>query len=250
MHKDNRDRPVHSQRANAAGGPVRNSILTSIPDSEFRLVAPYLEFVSLEQRRVLHEPNEELEFAHFLNHGLISLVIAMEDGRTVEAGLVWNEGVAGIPLAVGITRSLLREVVLLAGDGFRIRARSFENILRSTPRFQAILCRYAVVQRMQVAQTSACNRLHDIEQRLARWLLMAHDRMDNGSMFITHDFLATMLGTDRPSVSSAASILQKKANITYTRGVMTILNRKRLEKSACECYRVIRNFDEKIATHF
>ena len=128
----------------------------------------------------------------------------------------------------------------MPGEGFRIRARALQTALESTPRFLAVLNRYAVVQGMQVAQTAACNRLHDVEQRLARWLLMAHDRMDTGSMFITHDFLATMLGTDRPSVSSAASILQKKRNIKYTRGVITILNRKQLEHSACECYRTIR----------
>lgn len=228
---------------------MRNSILASIPDSEFRLISPYLEFLVLPRQRVLHEPSDELEFAYFLNTGLISLVVAMEDGKTVEAGIVGNEGVSGIPLAVNLNRSVLREVVLMAGEGFRVRSHYLQNVLKSTPRFQAILSRYAIVQGMQVAQTAACNRLHDVEQRLARWLLMAHDRMDNGAMFITHDFLATMLGTDRPSVSSAASGLQKKKNIKYSRGVITILSRKQLETSACECYGVIRHFNAQIGPH-
>ena len=213
------------------------------------LIASHLEFISLPSHRVLHEPSEQLQFAYFPNGGLISLVVAMEDGKTVEAGVVGNEGAAGIPLAVGLNRSVLREVVQMAGEGFRIRAHSLHGALKSAPLFQAILSRYAVVQGMQVAQTAACNRLHDVSQRLARWLLMAHDRMDNGSMFITHDFLATMLGTDRPSVSSAASLLQKKKNIKYARGVVTILNRKQLEHSACECYRTIHHFNAKIGSH-
>ena len=246
MHKDRRVSAIHSQGPNAAGKPVRNSILASIPDSEFRLIASHLEFTALPQRRVLHEPHQELEFAYFLNTGLISLVVAMEDGKTVEAGVVGNEGAAGVPLALGLNRSVLREVVQMAGEGFKVRARSLQGVLKSTPRFQTILSRYAGVQGMEIAQTAACNRLHDIEQRLARWLLTAGDRMDDGTMFITHDFLATMLGTDRQSVSSAASALQRNKNIKYTRGVMKILNRKLLENSACECYRVIRRFNTQI----
>ena len=249
MHKDKRGAVSQIQRTNAAGTPVRNSILTSIPAGEFRLIAPHLEFIALPHHRVLHEPSEKLKSAYFLNTGLISLVVTMEDGKTVEAGVVGNEGAAGIPLAVGLNRSVLREVVQIAGEGFRIRARFLHSALKSAPQFQAILSRYAVVQGMQVAQTAACNRLHDVEQRLARWLLMAHDRMGNGSMLVTHDFLATMLGTDRPSVSSAAGILQKKRNIKYTRGVITILSRKQLEHSACECYRTIRHFNAQIASH-
>jgi CRP-like cAMP-binding protein len=108
------------------------------------------------------------------------------------------------------------------------------------------LSRYAVVQGIQVAQTAACNRLHDLEQRLARWLLMAQDRVASASLFITHDFLATMLGTDRPSVSLAAGVLQKKRNIEYSRGAVKILNRRKLENSACECYAVIQQFSAAV----
>jgi len=106
-----------------------------------------------------------------------------------------------------------------------------------------MLSRYAVVRSMQIAQTAACNRLHDIGQRLARWLLMTQDRVDSGSLPITHDFLATMLGTDRPTVSVAAGALQKKKLIQYVRGSVEIVNRKKLENSACECYGVIRQYD-------
>jgi len=118
--------------------------------------------------------------------------------------------------------------------------------LESAPHLQLILSRYAAIRGMQVAQTAACNRLHDIGQRLARWLLMTQDRMDSGSLPITHDFLATMLGTDRPTVSLAAGVLQRKKIIEYTRGAVKIVNRKKLEESACECYGVIQQYDGEI----
>jgi len=109
-----------------------------------------------------------------------------------------------------------------------------------------MLTRYAAIRGMQVAQTAACNRLHDIEQRLARWLLMTQDRVDSGSLPITHDFLATMLGTNRPTVSYAAGVLQRKELIEYTRGAVKIVNRKKLEHSACECHEVIREYDGEL----
>jgi CRP-like cAMP-binding protein len=170
----------------------------------------------------------------------------MEDGKTVEAAVVGNEGAAGIPSAVSLTRSPLREVVQIAGEGFRVKVSTLQDVLKSAPEFQMMLSRYAVIQGIQVAQTAACNRLHDVEQRLARWLLMAQDRVDGGSILITHDFLATMLGTDRPSVSLAAGILQRKKNIEYSRGAVKILSREKLEGSACECYGVIQQFNSEI----
>jgi len=169
----------------------------------------------------------------------VSLVIATEDGRTVEVGEVGKEGIAGIPAAVGMKRSQVREVVQIAGNGFRIRVGAWQSVLRSTPQSQMILTRCAVVQGLQIAQTAACNRLHNIEQRFARWLLITQDRVDSARFAITHDFLAMMLGTDRPTVSLAAGILQKKQVIVHTRGAVQILSRAKLESCACECYRAI-----------
>jgi len=124
---------------------------------------------------------------------------------------------------------------------------ALDKLLPSSPRFQATLNRYAVVHGLQVGQTAGCNRLHNLEQRLSRWLLLTQDRVDSGSLEITHDFLATMLGTDRPSVSLAANSLQKKGVIEYMYGGVKILNRKKLERSACECYDVIHQFDGEFA---
>src|SRR5208337_3407595 len=123
---------------------------------------------------------------------------------------------------------------------------ALQKTLESAPHLQLMLSRYAAIRSMQVAQTAACKRLHDIEQRLARWLLMTQDRVDSGSLPITHDFLATMLGTDRPSVSLAAGVLQKKKLIEYTRGAVKIINRKQLEESACECYGITQQYNGEL----
>jgi len=120
------------------------------------------------------------------------------------------------------------------------------KLLKSTPQFQMMLSRYTAVQGMQIAQTVACNRLHLIEMRLARWLLMAQDRVDSAMIAMTHDFLATMLGTSRPTVSTAAAILHKNGAIDYVRGAVTIVNRRKLKSSACECYGVIQRFNSEL----
>ncbi|MGB8902749.1 MAG: Crp/Fnr family transcriptional regulator [Candidatus Sulfotelmatobacter sp.] len=195
---------------------------------------------------VLHETGERLDFAYFPNRGLISLVVVMKDGKTAEAGVVGNEGFTGTPAAVGLNRGPLRAVVQVTGDGFRVKVGALQDTLESAPHLQMMLNRYAAIRGMQVAQTAACNRLHDIKRRLARWLLMTQDRVDSGTLPITHDFLATMLGTDRPSVSLAAGVLQKKGLIEYTRGAVKIVNRKKLEDFACECYGVIRQYDGEL----
>ena len=234
------------ERTNAAGKPVGNVILLSISDSEYGLFRPHLEYVELPDHLVLHEAGAKLEFVYFPNRGLISFVVAMEDGKTAEAGVVGNEGFAGIPAAVGLSRSPLQAVVQISGDGFRVEVEALRKTLESAPHLQLLLSRFAVVQGMQVAQTAACNRLHEIEQRLARWLLMAQDRVDSGVLPITHDFLATMLGTNRSSVSLAAATLRKKNLIRYTPGAVTIVNRKKLEALSCECYGIMQQHNGRL----
>lgn len=234
------------ERTNPEGKAVSNLILLSISNSDFGALRPHLEYLDLPNHRVLHECGARLEFAHFLNRGLISLVVVMKDGKTAEAGIVGNEGFIGTSAAVGLCGSPLQAVVQITGDGFRIAVAALQSILRSAPPLQLILSRYGVVQGLQVAQTAACNRLHDIGQRLSRWLLMTQDRVDSESLPITHDFLATMLGTDRPSVTTAAGFLQKNKIIKYTRGAVQIVNRKKLEDSACECYGIIQQYNGQL----
>jgi CRP-like cAMP-binding protein len=238
---------LHSgERTNTAGKPVSNIILLSIVENDYDSLRPHLEYVELPNHLILHEAGGKLEFAYFPNRGLISLVVAMKDGRTAEAGVVGSEGYTGIPAAVGLSRSPLQAIVQITGAGFRIAVGALRKVLESTPHLQLLLNRYAVLQGMQVAQTAACNRLHDLEQRLARWLLMTEDKVDSECLPITHDFLATMLGTNRSSVSLAAGILQREKSIEYSHGAVTIVNRKRLEESACECYDIMQQYNGQL----
>jgi CRP-like cAMP-binding protein len=210
--------------------------------AEFQVIRAHLEYVTLPSHLALYEPHQAYTFVYFPNEGLISLVVAMMDGKTVEAGIVGREGVAGLPVVVGLSRAPFREVMQIGGAGFRVGVRDLKKTLDSTPDLQRILARYTMMLGLHVAQTAACNRLHDVNRRLARWLLMAHDRVDSGTLRITHDFLATMLGTDRPSVSQAAGLLQRMNIIKYSRGAVKILNRGALEDQACECYAVIQRY--------
>jgi len=234
------------ERTNVEGKSVSNRVLLSTPANEYQLMRPYLEYIDLPSHRSLHEPTQSIEFVYFLNRGMVSQVVVTKDGRTVEVGVVGNEGYVGAGLAVGLSRSSVREVVQIAGDGFQMRGNELGPILRSAPQLQMILGRHTGLQGMQVAQTAACNRLHDIQQRLSRWLLMTQDRVGSGALPITHDFIATMMGTDRSTVSVAASALQKKRIIEYVRGAVNITNRRELEKSACECYTVIQQFEDDL----
>jgi CRP-like cAMP-binding protein len=234
------------QRTSAEGKQVSNKILLATPDSEYESMRADLTYVDLPHHLSLHEPTQKIEFVYFPNRGMVSQVVVTKDGRTVEVGVVGNEGYVGAGLAAGLSRSPVREVIQIAGDGFRVMGNALERILRSAPQLQMILSRHSGLQGMQVAQTAACNRLHDIEQRLSRWLLMTQDRVHSGTLPITHDFIATMMGTDRSTVSLAALVLQKKGIIDYVRGVVKILNRRKLEKSSCECYDVIQEFENDL----
>lgn len=235
--------PLEAERTGPGGHTVTNNLLLSLPDHEFELVRGALEFLDLPHHLNLHQPGQDVQYAYFPNRGMISLVVATEDGRAVEVGVVGREGFSGAALAVGLRASSVREVVQIAGDGFRIGAAAVEKLMRGAPEMRMTMGRYAVILGMQISQTAACNRLHSVEQRLARWLLVTRDRVDSGFLPITHDFLATMLGTDRPTVSLAASIMQKKGILEYKRGAVKILDRRKLQECACECYQVIEQFN-------
>ena len=234
------------QRTNGEGKHVANKVLLAMPDNEYELMRPDLTYIDLQHHLSLHEPTQKVEFVYFPNRGMVSQVVVTKDGRTVEVGVVGSEGYVGAGLAIGLSRSSVREIVQIAGDGFKMMGNALERILRSAPQLQIILNRHSGLQGMQVAQTAACKRLHDIQQRLARWLLMTQDRVSLAVLPITHDFIATMMGTDRSTVSLAASVLQKNGIIEYVRGAVKIVNRRKLEKSACECYGVIQQFEDDL----
>jgi len=242
--------PHPGERTNADGKPVANSILLSIPDQEFDAIRQDLQFLDLPQHTVLYEPRQKLDFAYFLNSGMVSLVCKTREGESVEVGVVGKEGFTPILVAAGLRTSPHQAVMQVSGAGFKLPVSAFQEALKSSPGLQTTLNRYVAVHGLQVAQTAGCNRLHDLEQRLARWLLLTQDRVGSGLLRITHEFLAMMLGTDRPSVSLAAGALQKKRIIEYTHGAVKVLNRKKLESSACECYGVIQTFSAEPAAHF
>ncbi len=235
------------ERTGPDGRPVANYILLSIADNEFNNLRPHLQFVFLPQKKSVYEANQRQKDVYFLNSGMVSLVFTTRTGESVEVGVVGNEGFTPIPIAAGFRRSPHCAVMQIGGDGFRISVDVLEQALSSSPGLQAQLHRYAAVHGLQVAQTAGCNRLHDLEQRLSRWLLLTQDRVGSGLLRITHEFLATMLGTDRPSVSLAAAVLQRKRIIEYAHGSIRILNRKKLETSACECYSLIQQFNGELA---
>jgi CRP-like cAMP-binding protein len=232
-------------RSDSTGKTVQNKILLAMTSREFKIIRPHLQSVDLVSHRILYEPNKRLKFVYFPNRGLISLVVVLKSGKTVEAGIVGREGASGTAVSAGLNSSALREVVQISGEGFRIKSAVFQKLLSIIPDLRKALNRYVVLFGMQVSQTAACNRLHEIEQRRARWLLMAEDSSASSTLPITHDFLATMLGTDRPSVTLAAGLLQKAGLIEYGRGSVKITNRPQLEAFACECYAVIRNYARK-----
>ena len=236
-----------SNRVDVNGRPVRNQILNSIPDTEYALLRSDLEFVQLPHHHILHEAGEKIEFAYFLNEGLASLVVLTSDGRSVEVAIVGHEGIVGTPLAVGLHRGPYRSIMQIPGTALRINSETLESRLSGMPELRLLMNRFVLVQGLQIAQIAACNRLHEIEQRLARWLLMCQDRVESDSLPVTHEFLAQMLGTGRPSVSLAAGILQKANTIENLRGTVKILNRKELESAACECYRAIQQFNRTLA---
>jgi len=234
------------RRTDKAGNRINNVILSVIPEREFRLLRPRLRHVALSAGQNLQEPSNGIEASYFINSGLVSLVVGTKSGKSVEVGIAGYEGMTGVTLAAGIRRSTHWAVTEVAGDAFRIEAAALEKTLESAPELQKMANRFAAIQAMQLAQTAACNRLHDVGQRMARWLLITDDRVREKTLSVTHDFLAMMLGTDRTSVTAAAQSLQEGGVIAYSRGKLKILDRKKLEDAVCECYGAIAQFNREL----
>jgi CRP-like cAMP-binding protein len=222
------------------GNHIYNEILRELPRNEFATVLPRLELVRLLPRQVLHEAGDTLKSAYFCNTGLISILSVLSDGKTVEVGLVGKEGLIGLPLLAGFRTSATRAVVQIEGTALRLDGEAFAVILRQCPNLERKLQQFSQIMAMQSTQIAACNRLHDVESRLARWLVMSADRVGSASLGLTQEVLGQMLGTRRSSVTVAAGILQRAGLIAYTRGEVRIVHRAKLEQAACECYGLMR----------
>lgn len=220
----------------------RNSILASLPEEEIGKLRPHLSPVTLRRHQTLHNAGEPVDTVYFLEQGICSIVSTLRNGTSVEVGLIGRDGFVGFPVALGTCYSLNRSFIQLAGSGYKIKAKTLESHCSDdSSELRKCLLRAIQGLLLQTAQTAACNRVHQLEERLCRWLLMCHDRMQTDFLLITHEFLAIMLGTRRSSVTVAAGILQEAGLIEYTRGKVQILNRAGLEGEACECYLVVHN---------
>ena len=227
-------------RTPRSNGQIPNRILRVLPKAEYETVLPDLELMRFPMGRIVHEAGQEMSHVYFPNHGVLSMLTVLENGDLVEIATVGNEGMADLSVFLGLNVSNSRLLVQIPGDTLRMEKDAFLGHVARMDGLRVALGHFMVAMFTLVSQSAACNRLHPIEERAARWLLMTHDRVDSESFPITHDFLASMLGVRRPSVTVAMGMLQKAGFISYSRGSMTILDRLGLESSACECYGIVR----------
>ena len=219
---------------------VRNRLLAALPPGDFALLAHHLRPVELEFRRILFEPGRTIEAVHFPESGLVSHGAPLEDGHTVEVGVIGREGLVGLASVLGADRASTEGMVQMGGAARRIRPAELRAAFDRSAALRDVLLRYAQVFHVQVAQTAACNAEHHVDVRLARWLLLMHDRAEADAFPMTQEFVSLMLGTRRPTISVAAAVLQKAGVVRYKHGKMEVLDRAGLEEAACECYGVVR----------
>ena len=219
---------------------LSNRILAAMPAEEYSRLLPDLEPFPLVLEHVLYAPGEEMTHVYFPERGVISLVTVMREGQEVEAATIGNEGMAGLPAFFGQTIATARWIVQVADGSHRVPRRTFLDHVESMPELQRLLGVYAGQLLDQVAQSAACNAVHGLPERCARWLLMAHDRMQGDNFHLTQEFLSQMLGVYRPRVTMAARTLQTAGLITYRRGDVQIIDREGLEDASCECYQATR----------
>ena len=222
-----------------------NQLLAALPPKDYARLRSELATVPLKLKQILWEPNRPIEAVYFPIDAVAS-ILALTDGHTVEVGTIGNEGFVGLPVFLGATTSPGRAMVQVAGQGERLDIAVFRREAHRDGRLRQLLERYTQAFMTQVSQSTACNRAHSVEQRLARWLLIVRDRVNRNEFPLTHEFLGQMLGVRRATVSETAAALQRVRLISYHRGVITIRNGRGLERAACECYRLVRKEFERL----
>lgn len=228
--------------------PTENRILAALPPAEYERLASHLEPVELPLGRILYHAGGEMEHVYFPLNSMISLLSQMADGRNVEVGLAGFESVTGISLILGVDKSPHQAMVQLPNGALRLKAKVFRDEFHRGGALQKLLLRYLQSLLLQISQVAACNASHVVEERLARWLLMAHDRASTDKLQLTQEFLAMMLGCRRAGVTSAAVALQADGFIRYSRGHIIMVDRPGLEDFTCECYRIVKaEFDSALA---
>jgi len=233
--------PDAARALSAAGGPIANSLLAALPREDYQGLLGELEPLTLSSGEVLYEPGERIRHVYFPGDAQVSLLIVMPDRKALEVGLVGREGMVGIPLVLGAEVSSVRVLVQGSGSALRMKAASFREALARCLPLQRELYRYAYAKLGQARQTAACNRFHQVEARLAGWLLLTRDRVRSDQFHLTHEFVAATLGIRRVGVTNAAGALQRRKLISYRRGNIRILDRKGLKAASCGCYEIVRN---------
>jgi CRP-like cAMP-binding protein len=226
----------------------KNHLLASLSQRDFGKLEPYLEPYPFKIRDPLHEPGRPVSHVYFPLSGIASLVTTMEDGATVEAATVGNEGMIGLPMFLETGTASIEAFVQIPGDALRMKASAFRTLIQGGGALADVIQRYTQVLLRLIAQSAACNRLHSLAQRCARWLLMSHDRVDGDSFLLTQEFLSQMLGVRRATVTIAAGELRRAGLIRYRQGRIEIVDRRGLENVTCECYPVIRREFDRLAT--
>jgi len=222
-------------------GKRSNHLLDALPAKESARMAAYLEQVPMPLGTVIHESGALQVHVYFPIDCVVSLLYALENGNTAEVAIVGDDGIVGMPVITGGSRSPHRAIVQASGVAMRMLARDLRAEFERAGAIQQVLLRYSQALMMQIGQTAVCNRHHNVDQQLCRWLLMSIDRLPDNSLTMTQELIANMLGVRREGVTEAAGKLQDSGAIRYTRGRITVLDRARLERSCCECYEVVRN---------
>jgi CRP-like cAMP-binding protein len=220
--------------------PVPNLFLASLPQEDYERLRPHFERVTLPSRMILYEMGQPIEHCTFTDGGMTSLIIRFEDGTSVEAGVVGKEGFAGISALMGAETAGHTSMIQMPGVGARIKPGILREAMLKSPALLDRVLRYSQALNMQISQTAACNAHHELQERLARWLLMAHDRAESDALPLTQEFLSIMLAVRRPGVTIAARSLQGTGAIEYERGRIVVRDRRRLEEASCECYGIVR----------
>lgn len=222
------------------GGPVRNGFLRRLEPSSLARLRPHLEPVELGRRQLIYAAGEPITALYFPDRGLVSMIKTMADGASVEVGVVGTEGAVCLSAMLGLPHAILESLVHVPGAAWRVRAPAFRAAVDADPALRALALRYAEFVLGQMAQTTACNTLHPLEKRLCRWLLAAHDSVGGDTIPVTHEFLALMLGVQRPGLSLAAGALRKAGLVELHKGAISIADRAGIEAAACECHHTAR----------
>ena len=219
---------------------THNRLLQALPAADYRRLVPRFRAVQLPRGRIICDAGDPADYVYFPLRGVVSLLSITEDGESIEVGMVGNEGATGVPIITRSGRLPYRAVVRIPADALRCEASVLRSEFERGSAFSRVIVSYTEALFTQIAQSAVCNRFHSTEERLCRWLLSTHDRVESDILELTHESISNMLGTQRPVVSATAAVLQRKGLISYSRGAIKIVNRPGLEFAACECYRIVR----------